>query len=48
MDGALSIKGSGIGIILKPHTGNIDRQSITIMKLNNNKAEYEAMIVVLN
>ncbi|XP_070045623.1 uncharacterized protein [Nicotiana tomentosiformis] len=45
--GDLNAKGSKLGIVLKPPTGNIVRQSIRIVKLTNKEAEYEAMIVGL-
>ncbi|XP_019248491.1 PREDICTED: uncharacterized protein LOC109227752 [Nicotiana attenuata] len=47
MDGASNAKGFGLGIVLKPPTGNVVRQSIRTMKLINNEAEYEAMIAGL-
>ncbi|XP_070050797.1 uncharacterized protein [Nicotiana tomentosiformis] len=47
MNGASNAKGSGLGIILKPPVGRIIRQSIRIVKLTNNEADYEAMIAGL-
>ncbi|XP_070003354.1 uncharacterized protein [Nicotiana sylvestris] len=47
MDGDSNAKESGLGIVLKPPTGNVVRQSIRTVKLINNKAEYEAMITGL-
>jgi len=47
IDGASNAKGSGLGIVLSPPTGNIIRQSIKTVKLTNNEAEYEAMIAGL-
>ncbi|XP_070002426.1 uncharacterized protein [Nicotiana sylvestris] len=47
MDGASNVKGSGLGIVLKPHTGSAIRQSIKTSRLTNNEAEYEAMIAGL-
>jgi len=41
-DGALNAKGSELGIVLNPLTGNVVRQSIRNVKLTNNEAEYEA------
>jgi len=38
------VKGSELGIVLKPPTSNMIRQSITTSKLTNNEAEYESMI----
>ncbi|XP_070035378.1 uncharacterized protein [Nicotiana tomentosiformis] len=46
-DDASNTKGSGLGIVLKPPTGNVVRQSIRTVKLTNNEAEYEAMIAGL-
>ncbi|XP_070021910.1 uncharacterized protein [Nicotiana sylvestris] len=46
-DNASNVKGSGIGIVLKPPTGSTIRQSIKTYRLTNNEAEYEAMIVGL-
>ena len=46
-DGATNIRGSGLGIVLKPPVGRVIRQSIKIAKLTNNEAEYEAMITCL-
>nr|XP_016455570.1 PREDICTED: uncharacterized protein YpeP-like [Nicotiana tabacum] len=46
-DGASNVKGSRLGIILKPPTGNTIGQSIKTPKLTNNEAEYEAMIAGL-
>ncbi|XP_070025665.1 uncharacterized protein [Nicotiana sylvestris] len=47
MDGASNAKGSGLSIVLKPPMGNVVRQSIRTMKLNNNEAEYEGVIARL-
>lgn len=47
MDGALNVKGSRLGIVLKPPIGNVVRQSIRTVKLTNNEVEYEAMIAGL-
>ena len=41
------MKGSGLGIILKPPTGSTIRQSIKTSRLTNNEAEYETMIAGL-
>ncbi|XP_070005070.1 uncharacterized protein [Nicotiana sylvestris] len=41
------MKGSGLGIVLKPPAGGMIRQSIKIARLTNNEAEYEAMIAGL-
>ncbi|XP_070050160.1 uncharacterized protein [Nicotiana tomentosiformis] len=41
------MKVSGLGIVLKPPTGNVVRQSTRTVKLTNNEAEYEAMIAGL-
>lgn len=46
-DRASNVKGSGLGIILKPPTGSTIRQSIKTIRLTNNEAEYEAMIPCL-
>ncbi|XP_070013330.1 uncharacterized protein LOC142176176 [Nicotiana tabacum] len=46
-DGATNVRGSGLGIVLKPPTGGVIRQSIKTTKLTNNEAKYEAMIVGL-
>ncbi|XP_070006418.1 uncharacterized protein [Nicotiana sylvestris] len=46
-DGALNMKGSGLGIVLKPPTGGTIRQSIKTFRLTNNEAEYEVMIASL-
>ncbi|XP_070023449.1 uncharacterized protein [Nicotiana sylvestris] len=46
-DGASNVKGSDLGIILKPPTSNRIRQSIKTPKLTNSEAEYEAMIAGL-
>ncbi|XP_070006166.1 uncharacterized protein [Nicotiana sylvestris] len=46
-DGASNVKGSGLGIVLKPPTSSVIRQSVKTSKLTNNEAEYEAMIVGL-
>ncbi|XP_070057904.1 uncharacterized protein [Nicotiana tomentosiformis] len=46
-DGALNVKGSRLGIVLKTPTGNVVRQYIRTVKLTNNEAEYEAMIAGL-
>ncbi|XP_070010943.1 uncharacterized protein [Nicotiana sylvestris] len=43
----LNVKGTELGIVLKPLTGNTIRQSIKTPKLTNNEAEYEAMIACL-
>ncbi|XP_070004571.1 uncharacterized protein [Nicotiana sylvestris] len=45
--GALNVKGSGLGIVLKPPMGSTNRQSIKTSRLTNNEAEYEAMIAGL-
>ncbi|XP_070018251.1 uncharacterized protein [Nicotiana sylvestris] len=47
MDGASNVKGFGLGIVLKPPTGNTIRQSIKTSRLTNNEAEYEAIIAGL-
>ncbi|XP_070019591.1 uncharacterized protein [Nicotiana sylvestris] len=44
IDDASKAKGSRLGIVLKPQTGNVVRQSVKTMKLTNNEAEYEVMI----
>nr|XP_016463122.1 PREDICTED: uncharacterized protein YpeP-like [Nicotiana tabacum] len=41
------MKGSILGIILKPPMGSIIRQSIKSSKFTNNEAEYEAMFAGL-
>ncbi|XP_019254986.1 PREDICTED: uncharacterized protein LOC109233554 [Nicotiana attenuata] len=46
-DGATNVRGSGLGIVLKPPIGGVIRQSIKHAKLTNNEAEYEAMIAGL-
>ncbi|XP_070025465.1 uncharacterized protein [Nicotiana sylvestris] len=46
-DGALNVRGSGLGIVLRPPTGGVIRQSIKTTSLINNEAEYEAMIADL-
>ncbi|XP_019227622.1 PREDICTED: uncharacterized protein LOC109208921 [Nicotiana attenuata] len=46
-DGASNAKGSRLGIVLKPPTVNVVRQSIRTVKLTNNEVEYEAMIAGL-
>ncbi|XP_059290110.1 uncharacterized protein LOC132043654 [Lycium ferocissimum] len=46
-DGASNGKGSGLGIVLKPPTGDIIRQYIRSIDLTNNEAEYEATITGL-
>ncbi|XP_070014644.1 uncharacterized protein [Nicotiana sylvestris] len=46
-DGASNMKGSGVGIVLKPPTGSSIRQSIKTSRLTNSEAEYEAMIAGL-
>uniref|UniRef100_A0A1S3ZSD2 RNase H type-1 domain-containing protein n=1 Tax=Nicotiana tabacum TaxID=4097 RepID=A0A1S3ZSD2_TOBAC len=46
-NGASNAKGSRLSIVLKPPTGNVIRKSIRIVKLTNNKAEYEAVIAGL-
>jgi len=46
-DGASNAKGPGLGIVLKPPTDNVVRQSIRTITLTNNEAEYEAMITGL-
>nr|XP_009792729.1 PREDICTED: probable serine/threonine-protein kinase DDB_G0278535 [Nicotiana sylvestris] len=47
-DNATNVRGSGLGIVLKPPTGGIIRQSVKIARFTNNKAEYEAMIAERN
>ncbi|XP_075101156.1 uncharacterized protein LOC142176761 [Nicotiana tabacum] len=46
-DGALNVRGSEIGIVQKPPTDGIIRQSIKTTRFTNNEAEYEAMIAGL-
>ncbi|XP_060182987.1 uncharacterized protein LOC132612934 [Lycium barbarum] len=46
-DGASNVKGSGLGIVLKPPSGDVIRQFIRSADLTNNEAEYEAMIAGL-
>ncbi|XP_070029212.1 uncharacterized protein [Nicotiana sylvestris] len=46
-DDATNLRGSGIGIVLKPPMGSIIRQSTKTAKLTNNEAEHEAMIAGL-
>ncbi|XP_060202210.1 uncharacterized protein LOC132630671 [Lycium barbarum] len=46
-DGASNIKGSGLGIVLKPPSSDIIKQSIRFTILTNNEAEYEAMVAGL-
>ncbi|XP_070025421.1 uncharacterized protein [Nicotiana sylvestris] len=46
-DGGSNVKGSGLGIILKPPMGGMIRQSIKTLKFINSEAEYEAMIAGL-
>ncbi|XP_059310555.1 uncharacterized protein LOC132061892 [Lycium ferocissimum] len=46
-DGASNVKGSGLGIVLKPPSGDVIRQSIRSADLTNNEAEYKAMIAGL-
>lgn len=46
-DGATNVRGSGLGIVLKPPTGDMIKQYIKTAKLTNNEAEYEAMIAGL-
>lgn len=46
-DGALNVKGFGLGIVLKPLTSSVIRKYIKTSKLTNNEAEYEAMIAGL-
>ncbi|XP_070026410.1 uncharacterized protein [Nicotiana sylvestris] len=47
-DGVANVKGSRLGIILKPPTSSTIRQSIKTSRLTNNESEYEAMIVGLD
>jgi len=47
IDDASNGKGSGPGIVLKPPSGNIVRQSIRTLKLTNNEAKSEAIIAGL-
>ncbi|XP_019246363.1 PREDICTED: uncharacterized protein LOC109226013 [Nicotiana attenuata] len=47
-DGATNVRGSGLGIVLRPPVGGIIRQSIKTTKLPNNEAGYEAMIACLD
>ncbi|XP_070010527.1 uncharacterized protein [Nicotiana sylvestris] len=44
---ATNVRGSELGIVLKPPTDGVVRRSIKIAKLTNNEAEYEAMIAGL-
>ncbi|XP_070002765.1 uncharacterized protein [Nicotiana sylvestris] len=46
-NGASNMKGSGLGTVLKPPTGDMIRQSIKTARLTNNEAEYEVMIADL-
>ncbi|XP_016504024.1 uncharacterized protein LOC107822044 [Nicotiana tabacum] len=46
-DGASNVRRSGLGIVLKPPTGGVIRQSIKTTRLTNSEAEYEAVIVGL-
>ncbi|XP_070009620.1 uncharacterized protein [Nicotiana sylvestris] len=46
-DGASNVRGSGLGIVLRPSTGGVIRQSIKTTRLTNNEAEYEAVIADL-
>ncbi|XP_070013387.1 uncharacterized protein [Nicotiana sylvestris] len=46
-DGATNIRGSRLGIVLKPPVVGVIRQSIKTAKLTNNEAEYEATIAGL-
>ncbi|XP_070026051.1 uncharacterized protein [Nicotiana sylvestris] len=41
------MRGSGLGIVLKPPMGGVIRQSIRTARLTNNEAEHEAMIAGL-
>ncbi|XP_075077649.1 uncharacterized protein LOC142164196 [Nicotiana tabacum] len=47
MDGATNVRGSLLGIVLKPPVGGVIQQSIKTVKLTKNDAEYEAMIAGL-
>ncbi|XP_070013179.1 uncharacterized protein [Nicotiana sylvestris] len=46
-DSASNVKGSGLGIVLKPPIGSTIRQSKKTSRLTNNESEYEAMIAGL-
>ncbi|XP_019251290.1 PREDICTED: uncharacterized protein LOC109230222 [Nicotiana attenuata] len=46
-ESATNVRGSGLGIVLKPPIGGVIRQSIKTVKLTNNEAEYEAIIAGL-
>ncbi|XP_070029331.1 uncharacterized protein [Nicotiana sylvestris] len=47
IDGTMNVRGSKLGIVLKPPTRGIIRQSIKTARLTNNEAEYEVMIAGL-
>ncbi|XP_075091675.1 uncharacterized protein LOC142171867 [Nicotiana tabacum] len=47
VDDTSNAKRFGLGIVLKPPTGNITIQSIRTVKLKNNEVEYKAMIIGL-
>ncbi|XP_060177808.1 uncharacterized protein LOC132607742 [Lycium barbarum] len=46
-DGPSNVTGFGLGIVVKPPSGDTIRQSIRSADLTNNEAEYEAMIAGL-
>ncbi|XP_070008376.1 uncharacterized protein [Nicotiana sylvestris] len=46
-DGSSNIKGSGLGIVLVPPTGETIRQAIKCHPVTNNEAEYEVVIACL-
>lgn len=48
VDGASNIKGSGIGVYLNSHDGEVIKQSFSLeFSTSNNEAEYEALIARL-
>ncbi|XP_070017553.1 uncharacterized protein [Nicotiana sylvestris] len=47
MDGASNVKGSTLGVVLVTPSGEIPRQTINIVPLTNNEAEYEALVARL-
>ncbi|XP_070049027.1 uncharacterized protein [Nicotiana tomentosiformis] len=47
IDGSSNVKGSGLGIVLTPPSGEVIRQAIKRYPITNNEVEYEAMIASL-